>query len=126
MADIRALDVKTKEKPNIVDNILKIETSKLKYPNDDEKASRICTNEVTKAGTETGKQVREVFHIDAVEMITERDATDSPMSPGRLIEFDQDQEKSCYGQKGVTITARKDSPPISPVTAMSTSYPPKK
>ena len=70
MEDIRALDDKPKEDLN---KLLKIE-----------------------AGAETRKQqVREVFHIDVVEMITERDAKDSPMTPGRLIEFDQDQEKSC-------------------------------
>ena len=67
MEDIRALDDKPKEDLN---KLLKIE-----------------------AGAKTGKQqVREVFHIDVVEMITERDAKDSPMSPGKLIEFDQDQE----------------------------------
>lgn len=49
-------------------------------------------------------------------------STDSPMSPERLIEVDQDQEKSCYSQKGVAIPSRKDSPPISPVTDMSASY----
>ena len=49
-------------------------------------------------------------------------STDSPMSPERLIEVDQDQEKSCYSQKGVAIPTRKDSPPISPVTDMSASY----
>ena len=106
---------------------MKIETAKLKSDNDDEKASRICAKKVIEAGAEAGKQqVREVFHIDVVEMITEREAKDSPMAPGRLIEFDQDQEKSCYGQRGVAIPRRKYSPPISPVTNMSASYPPKK
>ena len=72
MEGIRALDEKPKEDLN---KLLKIEA----------------------AGAETRKQqVREVFHIDVVEMITERDAKDSPMTPGRLIEFDQDQEKSCF------------------------------
>ena len=71
MEDIRALDDKPKEDLN---KLLKIE-----------------------AGAKTGKQqVREVYHIDVVEMITERDAKDSPMSPERMIEFDRDQEKSCY------------------------------
>ena len=47
-------------------------------------------------------------------------STDSPMSPERLIEFDQDcQEKSVYSQKGVAIPSRKNSPPISPVTGKS-------
>ena len=94
MDDIRSLEKaiedKTKEDLN---KLLKIETAKLKYDNDDEKAPRICAKKVIEAGAETGKQqVREVFHIDVVEMITERDAKDSPMSPGRLIEFDRDQE----------------------------------
>ena len=54
MEDIRALDDKPKEDLN---KLLKIE-----------------------AGAKTGKQqVREVYHIDVVEMITERDAKDSPM-----------------------------------------------
>merc|ERR1711862_51838 len=46
-------------------------------------------------------------------------STDSPMSPERLIEVDQEREKS-YTQ-GVAIP-RRDSPPISPVTDMSASY----
>jgi hypothetical protein len=74
MEDIRALDDKPKEDLN---KLLKIEAG----------------------GAEPGKQqVREVFHIDVIEMITEHDAKDSPMTPGRLIEFDQDQEKSCDSQ----------------------------
>ena len=71
MEDIRALDDKPKEDLN---KLMK-----------------------TEAGAEPGKQqVREVFHIDVVEMITEHDAKDSPKTPGKLIEFDQNQEKSCY------------------------------
>ena len=84
----------TEDKTKDLNNLLKIETAKLKYANDDEKASRICAKKVIAAGAETGKQqVREVYHIDVLEMITERDAKDSPMSPGKLIQFDQNQEK---------------------------------
>ena len=98
MDGIRSLEEATEDKTKEdLNNLLKIETAKLKYDNDDEKASRICAKKVIEADAETGKQqVREVYHIDVLEMITERDAKDSPMSPGKLIEFDQDQEKSCY------------------------------
>ena len=117
-------EVKNKEDFN---KILKTETAKLKYPNDNEKASRIIAKKVIETDAKMGKQqIREVFHMDVVEMVTERDANASPMTPGRLIKFDQDQEKSSYRQKGVAIPARKDSPPISPVTDNSTSYSPKK
>ena len=94
MDGIRSLEEATKDKTKEdLNKLLKTETSKLKFDNDDEKAPRICAKKVIEAGAETGKQqVREVFHIDVVEMITERDAKDSPMSPGRLIQFDQNQE----------------------------------
>ena len=94
MDGIRSLEEATEDKTKDLNNLLKIETAKLKYANDDEKASRICAKKVIAAGAETGKQqVREVYHIDVLEMITERDAKDSPMSPGKLIQFDQNQEK---------------------------------
>ena len=78
MADIRSLEEATEDKTKKdLDKLLKIETEKFKYANDDEKASKICAKKVIEAGAEMGKQqVREVFHIDVVEMITEREAKD--------------------------------------------------
>ena len=65
MEDIRSLEEATEDKTKKdLDKLLKIETEKFKYANDDEKASKICAKKVIEAGAEMGKQqVREVFHM---------------------------------------------------------------